>query len=82
MQRLFCYVDESGQDTEGQLFIVSVVLAQAERDSLISLWEQIEQQSGKGSSKWVKAKDGVICINREKGQFQSSLGIPLSGGTY
>lgn len=28
-QKLYCYVDETGQDTEGRLFLVSVVVTDA-----------------------------------------------------
>lgn len=31
-QKLYCYVDETGQDTEGQIFVVSIVLTGKERD--------------------------------------------------
>lgn len=34
VQRLYCYVDESGQDTEGKLFLVAVVVT--ERHSRVS----------------------------------------------
>lgn len=53
--KLYCYVDESGQDTQGDLFIVSVIVTDHERDKLIELCEQIEQETGKGRIKWIKA---------------------------
>jgi hypothetical protein len=53
-QKFFCYVDESGQDTQGKLFIVSIVVAAQERDHLIRVCETIEQESGKGRVKWIK----------------------------
>lgn len=54
--KLYCYVDETGQDTQGELFIVSVVITGTERDRAIELCEAIEQASGKGRVKWVKAR--------------------------
>jgi hypothetical protein len=57
MQKLYCYVDESGQDTEGAFFLVSVIIAETERDTTISLLEEIEHRSGKGRNKWAKSKD-------------------------
>ncbi len=48
VKRLFCYVDESGQDTKGALFIVSVVITGQERESLIQICEAIERECGKG----------------------------------
>src|SRR5260221_644380 len=57
MQKLYCYVDETGQDTEGAFFLVSVVITQPERDKDINLLKAIEQQTGKGRVKWARAKD-------------------------
>ena len=31
-QKLYCYVDESGQDTGGKIFIVSVVVTKTEKE--------------------------------------------------
>lgn len=56
MQKLYCYVDESGQDTAGKIFIVSVVVAGEERDKLLELCEQLERVSGKRKDKWGKAR--------------------------
>jgi hypothetical protein len=33
-QKFYCYVDETGQDTMGELFIVSVVVSSSQRDEL------------------------------------------------
>jgi hypothetical protein len=57
-QRLYCYVDETGLDTEGELFIVGVVVSEEERDDLIRILELIERDSGKGKAKWNKASYG------------------------
>lgn len=57
MQKLYCYVDESGQDTEGDLFIVAVVLATGDATPFAKVLEQIERSSGKGRVKWHEAKD-------------------------
>jgi hypothetical protein len=56
-QKLYCYVDETGQDTKGDFFIVSVVVAEDHRDSLITMLERIEKTTGKGRVKWNGAKD-------------------------
>jgi len=53
-KKLFCYVDETGQDTRGELFIVSVVTASRERDQFLQVCEAIEQETGKGRVKWIK----------------------------
>lgn len=53
MQKLYCYVDESGQDTEGRLFLVSVVISEKEKKDVIeALLLEIEKVSGKGLRKW------------------------------
>lgn len=63
MRKLYCYVDESGQDTSAQssrqqLFIVAVVVIEAAREELERVCEQYEQASGKGKIKWGKADRG------------------------
>lgn len=46
-QKLYCYVDETGQDTEGQLFLVSVVVTEQEQETIARELERIEAESGK-----------------------------------
>jgi hypothetical protein len=55
-KKLYCYVDETGQDTGGKLFIVSIVIADTDRDQIVKQLELIEQSSAKGKVKWIKAK--------------------------
>jgi hypothetical protein len=54
-EKIYCYVDETGQDTEGDLFIVSVVVSGVERDQVRELCEKIEMETRKGQVKWIKA---------------------------
>lgn len=54
MRKLFCYVDETGQDTKGRLFIVSTVIIGAERENLRTKLKQIESDSGK-KKKWSRS---------------------------
>lgn len=54
--KLYCYVDENGQDTRGRIFIVSVVVTDKNREELIHLCEQLEQVSGKQKDKWGATK--------------------------
>jgi len=54
--KLYCYVDETGQDTLGQLFIVAVVLSGDEQAELVRICEEIEEATGKGKVKWSKAR--------------------------
>lgn len=56
MQKLYCYVDETGQDTAGRIFIVTIVVVGDDRDELLQLCEEIEEKTGKGIRKWHRAK--------------------------
>ncbi|MBI3912667.1 MAG: DUF3800 domain-containing protein [Chloroflexi bacterium] len=53
--RLYCYVDESGQDTEGDLFVVSVIVADEARERIAQQCEKIEAATGKGRVKWTRS---------------------------
>jgi hypothetical protein len=55
-QKLYAYVDESGQETQGSMFLVSVVLAGATRDALRNKLKAIERTSRKQDKKWTKAR--------------------------
>ncbi len=52
--RFYCYVDESGQDTRGRLFVVSVIIAAEDRDELLKALEAIERETGKNRVNWNK----------------------------
>ena len=54
-QKLYCYVDETGQDTQGGLFLVALVVTDERRDALAAEAECIEERTGKGIAKWRKA---------------------------
>src|SRR6266568_6531296 len=55
-QKLYAYVDESGQDTEGRFFVVSVVLFGTDRDTVLARLEALEARTGKGRVKWRRAR--------------------------
>jgi hypothetical protein len=59
MERLFCYVDESGQDSTAhdkreRVFIVAVAIFEKNRDVLDAALTRYERDSGKGMLKWRK----------------------------
>lgn len=56
MQKLYCYVDESGQDTKGRMFVVAIVIFDGDKDALLSHCERLEQDTEKGKFKWGKAE--------------------------
>lgn len=55
MRQLFCYVDETGQDTQGEFFIVALVIAEQDIEALRLACERIETQTGK-RAKWIKTR--------------------------
>lgn len=55
MRRLYCYVDETGQDTRGALFIVAVVIAEEDAEHLRRVCERIERETGK-RAKWIRTR--------------------------
>ncbi|MBI2458979.1 MAG: DUF3800 domain-containing protein [Parcubacteria group bacterium] len=55
-KKIYAYVDESGQDTKGLVFVVSVLIMERERENLADKLENIEKASGKNNLKWHKAR--------------------------
>ncbi len=43
--KLYCYVDENGQDTKGRIFIVTVVVIEEKRDELLEFCEDVESKT-------------------------------------
>ena len=63
--KIYCYVDESGQDTNGELFIVVAAIFQKDREKFETKLRQIENISDK-KRKWSKSnqKRNIIYINK------------------
>lgn len=55
-QKLYCYVDETGQDTMGNWFLVSIVIIENDKEKFENILEDIETKSGKRKLKWNKTK--------------------------
>lgn len=55
-EKLYCYVDETGQDTKGKLFIVVAIVVEKEREMLIERLEKVEKQTKKWKNKWFKTR--------------------------
>lgn len=56
MQRLYCYVDETGQDTRGRFFLVAaVIVGGSVREELGRRLLLIGEESGKRRTKWQRA---------------------------
>ncbi len=58
-KKIYCYVDESGQDIQSQNFIVAVVVLLGEQVELLKWCEDREQDTGKGKLKWGTAKEDL-----------------------
>lgn len=79
--KLYAYVDETGQDTRGQLFIVSVVVLRGERDSLRQALQDVERSSLKLDKKWKKSRPaqreaymrGVLSLEELRGSLYYAL---------
>lgn len=57
--KLYCYVDETGQDTKGDIFLVSVVITQEDRQEISEQLIRVEEKSGKGNVKWNDAEENL-----------------------
>jgi hypothetical protein len=55
-EKLYAYVDESGQETRGHVFLVTVVLVGIVRETLQARLQEIERRSEKQRKKWTKAR--------------------------
>lgn len=56
MQKLYCYVDETGQDIGSEFFIVVAVVSDKEQDLLRNQLLEIEYLSKIGRRKWHKSR--------------------------
>ncbi|MFA7209065.1 MAG: DUF3800 domain-containing protein [Parcubacteria group bacterium] len=54
-KKLYAYVDESGQDTKGLIFVVSILVLENEIGAVCDGLEKIEIKSGKKNTKWNKS---------------------------
>ncbi len=84
MEKLYCYVDETGQDTKGKLFIVSVTMVKEDRADIINILDKIEKDTGK-KTKWSKTpqKQKIAYISRivQNKHFVGKIFYRQMGGT-
>lgn len=73
MSRLYCYVDETGQDTKGKLFVVGMVMTE-HADHLRIRCEAIEQISRK-NRKWKNSTD-----ERRLSYMKQIIEMPMLNG--
>jgi hypothetical protein len=55
-QKLFCFVDETGQDDRSNVFIVVTVISDSEQEELKNALVELEQQTKIGAKKWHKLR--------------------------
>ena len=55
IQKLYCYVDESGQDIASKVFVVVAVVSDKEQNKLRQNLEEIEKIAKTGHRKWHKS---------------------------
>lgn len=86
-KKYYCYVDETGQDSQGAIFIVAVVVPE-DRENLESFVLKIEGSSGKGKFKWGRAdKEKRLSylksvLQQKKFPFKSFYSIYLGTKEY
>lgn len=76
--KLYCYADETGQHTQGRIFIVAVIITVGEqRETIERRLERVERESGKGFLKWkgtstkrkVAYLSKILQVNTLQGSF-------------
>lgn len=55
--KIYAYVDETGQDTRGDFFLVAVVVLIGNRDELRKDLQEMEKQSGRRGRKWARSNN-------------------------
>ena len=76
-QKLYCYVDETGQDAGSEFFIVAAVVAWDDMETLRSSLVAMEKQLNVGSKKWHKLRQAsrVGFLNAFLGEKYQNLKI-------
>jgi len=55
-QKLYCYVDETGQDDVSRVFVVVAVVSERDQENLRQALTDIERIAGTGNRKWHKSQ--------------------------
>jgi len=56
IKKLYCYVDETGQDAAARVFIVVAIVSAEEQEKLRDALIRIESAAGTGRRKWHKSR--------------------------
>jgi hypothetical protein len=73
--KLYCYVDETGQDTKGHIYVVVAILT-IEPNELSERLVSIETSSGKGKVKWHRAR------HSKEDYINQTLSLKLNFNVY
>jgi hypothetical protein len=82
MEKLYAYVDETGQETAGAFFLVAVVVAGNDRDALIEWLSSVEQATGKGKTPWHKSRHQARQAYMERVLNEARLGGSVFYSVY
>jgi hypothetical protein len=77
-QKLVCFVDESGQDTEGAFFVVVAIVAGSELPLIVATAAELERSGGKGVRKWNKSR---MLMQRQFAEALTTTAV-LKGHVY
>jgi len=76
LTKLYCYIDETGQDTEGRFFVV-VAIVTTQREQIAGALEAAEDTSRKGKRKWHHSNE-----RRRLAYIEAALTPTLSGHIF
>ncbi len=81
--KLYCYTDETGQDTEGKLYAVTSIIVDGRRDEMLNFLEAVEEHSNKGSRKWNHSKETFDFLQKAltKNRFKNSIFFKVFNNT-
>ena len=82
MEKLYAYVDETGQETAGAFFLVAVVVAGENREALLEWLPSVEQATGKGKTPWHKSRHAAREAYMDRVLSESRLGGSVFYSVY
>lgn len=72
-RKLYCYVDETGQDAGSEAFVVVAVVTEEQQEELRNALTGIEELAGTGKRKWHKSRPGHHSLMPRNQQDTDSL---------
>lgn len=81
-QKIYCYVDETGQDAGSKFFIVACVEVEKDPEPIRSVLIELEQQTKIGAIKWHKSNYGRRIAFMEAFLLTKHSGLKVYFGRY